>query len=778
MSIWSSIKSFFTKPKTTTTTLGYTTTQLKTAAESAAKERFAGVTEPLAVPTRTTTTRRTSGGGGGTAYTPSVSVSVDEPKITTITPTTQLPTERTIFTQLQEPSGPIPSQIGPYYPRPEDWKAPRISMWEGVKGAGRAVVYDVGAFFRGKPMKDPMESFRLIAPLKEEKVAYFEPQVGSAPEAYIPITHGKLQKDIELKRTLEIGEARYKAETEVGKYGKELQKKIDVGEISLKTAEKEWGTRFETQQKEFQKKAEAIYLKSPDIKGIHERTSPLLTGARAIKGLAIYSTPLTSVMALGVETKKAPLAPIDISKPMPLYPDYKTTTGMYVSSGIVGLHAAGMFARGARGMTLGRIESAMEATPIKISGERYILKGKEVLDVGKWKAYGDYSKATGTTISVSKMTGKKVFTEGISDIKVLTKTYWSGKPLVVGGRQAFKIDSKILPKAEGVYPSLSKMTTTPVWEYSLIGKGKDLLKGAKFKGKIYTSIKPSKPELYGGISARRGGYVLGKAGRIKEAYYYYTKGKGFRAGEKMEFRFPEERWSILKEVKPKAKDIFKPSIKEVGKPGTPLSKTFMEQKAISPVRLKQVTKEIYSPTISSPRATIKQMKGVVGKITTRQLTRTIPITTTAIAPVSKQIYRQQPAYALLPKSYLGLSQYLSPRLTESLVSESALRTGQRQLQEQITAPALVTTPSIITPSFKFPFKAGFVFPPIKGARLGSGVKIRTTQLGKQKTAYQPSYTALVLGIKAPKIPKAYRAGAGGLIIRPIITKRKKRRKKK
>jgi len=260
---------------------------------------------------------------------------------------------------------------------------------------------------------------------------------------------------------------------------------------------------------------------------------------------------------------------------------------------------------------------------------------------------------------------------------------------------------------------------------------------------------------------------------------YVAIQRNFKAGEKVEFRFPEESWSILKEVKPRISEdvsVFKSTI---GKPRTPLSKTFAEQKVIPSTRLKTITKETYVPSMVAPSTAMKQAKGIISKVSKGQLTRTIPPTTTTMASISKQMSEQQRDYGMVPKPYSSLTQISIPTLKESLVSGTTLKLGQTQLQKQITSPALITPPSMVAPSISPQFRMPFIplLPPV-GMRLGTGIKWKGLQLEKQPTKYQPSFSALVLGIKAPKIPAAYKAGAGGLIIRPIITKKKTKRRKK
>ena len=83
-----------------------------------------------------------------------------------------------------------------------------------------------------------------------------------------------------------------------------------------------------------------------------------------------------------------------------------------------------------------------------------------------------------------------------------------------------------------------------------------------------------------------------------------------------------------------------------------------------------------------------------------------------------------------------------------------------------------TIPPPTSPTFKPGFKApgfGFVIPPFPALNL-AGVGGGKGQRGAQPQRYTPDLRSVLMGITAPKIPKSYFRGAGGISARPIIKK--------
>ena len=732
------------------------------------------------------------GGGGGGGYAPTTDTSTGYAPTQTVTP--KAPTRltpsglqsyspilagKTISAQIEAK----PSQVSLPSDLPQDRTAFRTGGVEAAKGFFGTMGYNIKQFVGGsREYKDPIKSLELAAKPKREQVAYYQPIFGTvARDQPIskPITYGDIQKDIEFKRSSKIGEERYIAEVKLGDFYSNLQKQIDVGEVSYDTA-LDIG-RFKTAEltREFQTKAEGIYAKYPGVSGIDVRTSGLVSGVRIIKDITIYSTPLTSAAALATETKKAPLLIRgDVSKDMSLqYLDYKTTPGMYAASGIVAGHGAVALARAGRAVTLGRVSSALEQRPTIVTGQRLTTK-EGVLDITKFKARGDYSIARGETISYSKLTkdGKKVLVYGETDVTVATKTYFGEKPFIVGKRETFTGEVEILKKTKGVYPSLTKIKTSPVFEYSITGKpGVE----AKLKGTIYTTPKQSKPVLIGGLSRKEGEYIYGGGGRIIGTRYTGTKGKGFKILEKAEFVFPVEQKSILREVKPMinvekygagkgytpTKDVVK--IDRKMKPFTQKRPTFetRPQIQISQPQLSQVTPTTITKTKIKPSSISKQRAYLIPSIITSQ--------SMALSELRKTRFSPRALYSSALAGGMGLKESLV--LSEGMLLKPKVKLNEIQLLEQGFADGGLVPPPI-TPHIPPPIlKPGFrfVIPPFRALNL-AGASGGKGQRGIQQQKYTPDLRSALTGITATKIPKAYSRGAGGLISRPIIRRSVKR----
>ena len=154
-----------------------------------------------------------------------------------------------------------------------------------------------------------------------------------------------------------------------------------------------------------------------------------------------------------------------------------------------------------------------------------------------------------------------------------------------------------------------------------------------------------------------------------------------------------------------------------------------------------------SQTLKKVEARSKQVV-IGGSALVKHKTKPKPITKSIVKPASVQIPKSIP---------------VTKSITKSLLKPKPASTGFSGIGG--FKPSLTPT--------------GFVPPVIPAPRLKLFEARKKTKhkLKRPKTKYTPSLTALSLGIKAPKIQTAYKIGAGGLGLRPIIVKRKKRRKK-
>lgn len=90
------------------------------------------------------------------------------------------------------------------------------------------------------------------------------------------------------------------------------------------------------------------------------------------------------------------------------------------------------------------------------------------------------------------------------------------------------------------------------------------------------------------------------------------------------------------------------------------------------------------------------------------------------------------------------------------------------------ASPIVTTPSPVSPITTINLGSITKVSLKKFTQFKQSAKI-SPQLLPQPKKYQPTLAAAALNIKSPKIPKAYAAGAGALIQRPLVTGRRKRK---
>ncbi len=184
--------------------------------------------------------------------------------------------------------------------------------------------------------------------------------------------------------------------------------------------------------------------------------------------------------------------------------------------------------------------------------------------------------------------------------------------------------------------------------------------------------------------------------------------------------------SILKELLKRPKAVIKPEIK--------LEEPKLDVKQKVKVKLMVTQKE-----------KVKQI--AIPKLKSFQLMKQVPKQSSA----SKQILKQSPMIRVITKQIPKTEQV--PRF-------------------KFPYPTISMKPKPMERGYPFPF-----FPLLPRRELEPKEKIIKVRKMILPTKYRPSFVALGLGIKAPRIPKAYWRGMGALIVRPIITRRKKKKKK-
>ncbi len=238
------------------------------------------------------------------------------------------------------------------------------------------------------------------------------------------------------------------------------------------------------------------------------------------------------------------------------------------------------------------------------------------------------------------------------------------------------------------------------------------------------------------------------------------------------------------------------SMKPIKYPPEISTEKFVSKMQTPSVNLKQLTKNINElvKNIKISEATIV-MPPKVSQQQIKKLTAPIPISPKKQSQIQKIVTKQelkinikQPDVKLANIQGQILSQKQQQLLMGKIVGYSK-KTGQKYKEKQKLKHPLLETlvpPAVSIPTFKLPkftmpmpphpFQTPFIpfidLPKIR-PELPKGIQFK--ELKPQKFKYQPSFPALVLNIKAPKIPKTTFTG---LTLRPIISGRKSVKKRK
>jgi len=140
--------------------------------------------------------------------------------------------------------------------------------------------------------------------------------------------------------------------------------------------------------------------------------------------------------------------------------------------------------------------------------------------------------------------------------------------------------------------------------------------------------------------------------------------------------------------------------------------------------------------------------------------------------------KSKSGYKFISSPILKTPSISKSKYSQSLTSSLKLRQPLKQKYKQSYRFAFPS--SISMPSLKLPWGAPSIplpiiipLPSIKGAR---GKKKKKGKKPTRKTKYLPTLASVEYGITSPEISKAYKMGAGGIISRPRIKRRKKKRK--
>lgn len=367
------------------------------------------------------------------------------------------------------------------------------------------------------------------------------------------------------------------------------------------------------------------------------------------------------------------------------------------------------------------------------------------------------------TTQVSRNVGGRISGKSFTQYKNVPYIKIGGK----GGASMGRLSTDTITQFEGgQYGDIFKGTGTTIYDSTLTGAG--IVKDVALFGQSST-----------GVST---GTITGISGYGGEDVSGFTKTGRFKLGIESPSKYVGARVDVSKYFggKSEAGTTF---IKGKGG-GTPLSKTFQQtQSFTTPLVTSSFSKTITTSTTTG--GSVMGTGSIFGgtKLAQQPKERSITTPTISSTTLTKEDTKQKSTPTLTTETItfpkFDQRSFTTPQIsqTPSQLDLTKTKTKTRVTTKQITKPTITTS---TTPLFKTPFTSGggFYFPPLN-FRLGFGRgKRKPIKRRKQKTAYTPSFEAAALGIKAPKIPKLYSKGAGGLISRPVIVGEKKKKKSK
>ncbi len=502
-----------------------------------------------------------------------------------------------------------------------------------------------------------------------------------------------------------------------------------------------------------------------------------------------------------------------------------TISGKVLGVAGVGLGLYGMSAtmRGLQSsITSAEISEAVAYKPQLKFGTRETLKGGVIKDVYSARYQIGGTKVIKEAEIYSKLiSGEKYAVMGRGSVFARTTEYMTGKPITyMAGTELKGLGFGLGVGTKGWQPSISVGRVSKDIEVMVRGgKGRIYVaeKFAPLKGKVKTeweqtgmflykkrTIEPilgkkikfikEAPEKFvvGGISKEAREKIITFGGKVKE-FKPAWKVSGIEI-ESPQFKFGVEEISLIKIKQPPKSDIG--FITTFGKKS---SQEFLKQMYAPPTPM-VAEKLIQAPSIKVqpyvPSAPTTGAGAIISQVKLKELIK--PISAEKIMLREKAKEKEaliQPSKMRAIVKVREIQKVVqAPKMDTALISKfeqklalaPALISGQALIPKQKLGlkQALITTPETPPPTTGFPPPTGgfpFLFPPFTLPRreLKPTRKVIKVKRILPREKYRPSFVALGLGIAAPRIPKAYFRGAGGLIIRPIIVTRiKKRRKKK
>jgi len=763
MSWWSSIKtaartivSKITKPKPTPS---YTITVPPKVTEATGTKTY---TEYAATKGQTGVTTIHTGGGGGDEVSNGGGGEVSTPTpiptvITKIIPDQTITTSLPIVTAEKKPKAIVPYTT-------------------------KMKVVDILKYYKEKFF----DLFPDVPEIKETKVSPFVHEFSQTGTQGTLTTRMRTVEEMPPEQAYESKVEELQTKAFIGgiKYQEELQSKVSEGKIGIEAAQEEMNVYLKDvneKMKESQKKLQSEYAVS-SAKYFAPYT--FITGA-VIGGISALAPPIGYTYLAGTVGKAVTHLP-EIAESYAISPKaFWITTGTFAAGAAIGGLGAGKIKAS---YLKSQLMKDLKIAKIKLIGKEYVKKQ----GVSKIKLIGETTIRGKKIRIVSEQLIKQIGGKGSvgeQTIQVIFKEKGGYRILGYKGLSSGKLVSK---------PSFIKqfkgLATKQQLEYGFKGIGKikptyDVFLKSKYyltkgemggvgRGKYYPTSQFGKPFKFGGVKVDVGeGFYYLKGGEAR-AIRVYKKG-GISEIYKTNIE------ALIKRVKPSTgKEFF--SFKGSGKKSSQLyfEKLYQTQLPtvsqaikISGEKIVQVeTKQII------PQVTISKIKSTI-KTPTLQASMFKAFSTVKpkeeqkIGIISKEVFEQPPKLITSPK-FISVAKLKGVQRGVSIVisktAQAQINEEKQKMRYKFDQSTFQPSKFIFTPSFKIPvvFHIPSLKSPYKRTKRKKVVRVRF----KQPKKYQPTYAARALGIKAVKIPKGYKIGAGGIISRPIIRKKKKKKK--
>lgn len=179
------------------------------------------------------------------------------------------------------------------------------SLASSIGQSARNIGSNIKTFFTGRDMefKSILSPFKFAEGKKFQEKAFTQPTFGTIQTDPFTgkaktgdVTFGDLQRDIEMRREMEISKAETLARTKADKIVRNIQSKVNEGKIGIDEAKKQASEKLEKVNKEFKEKQEKVFKKEQNIPGVFERTGKVRRGIKT----AVDVGAITASIGVGI----------------------------------------------------------------------------------------------------------------------------------------------------------------------------------------------------------------------------------------------------------------------------------------------------------------------------------------------------------------------------------------------------------------------------------------------------------------------------------------------